>query len=116
MRTITLTTVICLVLCTQAASQSTKPAASGTAAPLGAYTVAPELPGMGRPVDTAAPASRRRALLRRIGRGAVLISAAHEGGIERDSEQDNAFPQDNTFFYLTPLQTPDAWLVITVHG
>src|SRR2546426_11396027 len=29
-------------------------------APIGAYTVIPELPGMGRPVDTAAVATRRR--------------------------------------------------------
>ncbi|MGH8723069.1 MAG: hypothetical protein ACREU4_13855, partial [Burkholderiales bacterium] len=32
--------------------------------PIGAYDVVPELPGMGRAVDTAATAARRRALLR----------------------------------------------------
>jgi Xaa-Pro aminopeptidase len=116
MRTITLTTVICIALCTQAASQSAKPAAPGTAAPLGAYTVIPELPGMGRPVDTAATAARRRALLRHIGRGAVLIPAAHERNIEQDYVQDNDFRQDNTFFYFTQLETQDAWLLMTARG
>src|SRR3989449_9414379 len=41
--------------------------------PLGAWTPVPELPGMGRPVDTASVAARRRALLARIGRGVVLV-------------------------------------------
>src|SRR2546425_8290222 len=88
------------------------PAQSGSAAPapIGAYTVIPELPGMGRPVDTAAAAARRRALLRRIGRGAVLIPAAHERNIEQDYVQDNDFRQDNTFYYFTELETQDAWL------
>jgi Xaa-Pro aminopeptidase len=116
MRTITLTTVLCIALCTLAASQSAKPAAPATVAPLGAYTVIPELPGMGRPVDTAATAARRRALLRRIGRGAVLIPAAHERNIEQDYVQDNDFRQDNTFFYFTQLETQDAWLLMTARG
>src|SRR3989442_1385420 len=36
------------------------------APPLGAWTPVPELPGMGRPVDTASVAARRRALLARV--------------------------------------------------
>src|SRR2546425_4633173 len=89
------------------------PAQSGHAAPapIGAYTVIPELPGMGRPVDTAAAAARRRGLLRRIGRGSVLIPAAHERNIEQDYVQDNDFRQDNTFYYFTELETQDAWLM-----
>ncbi len=82
------------------------------AAPLGAWTPVPELPGMGRPVDTAAVAARRRALLARIGRGVVLIPAAHERNIERDYVQDNDFRQTNTFFYFTELETQDAWLLL----
>src|SRR5687767_6209832 len=74
---------------------------TGNASPVGAYTPVPQLPGMGRPVDTAAVAARRRALLRRIGRGTVLIPAAHERDIEAEVLQDNDFRQDNTFFYLT---------------
>src|SRR2546426_10497453 len=71
--------------------------------PLGAWTPVPELPGMGRPVDTANVAARRRALLARIGRGVVLVPAAHERELERDYLQDNDFRQNNTFFYFTEL-------------
>src|SRR5712691_9120847 len=89
---------------------------SGPTGPIGAFTVVPELPGMGRPVDIAATAARRRALLQRIGRGAALIPAAHERNIERDYVQDNDFRQDNTFYYLTELETQDAWLLLTARG
>src|SRR5687767_11953918 len=89
---------------------------TGNASPVGAYTPVPQLPGMGRPVDTAAVAARRRALLRRIGRGTVLIPAAHERDIEAEVLQDNDFRQDNTFFYLTQLETQDAWLLMTARG
>src|SRR5579884_2939272 len=84
--------------------------------PLGAWTPVPELPGMGRPVDTAAVAARRRALLARIGRGVVLIPAAHERELERDYVQDNDFRQNNTFFYFTELETQDAWLLMVARG
>ena len=71
---------------------------------------------MGRPVDTAAVALRRRALAARIGRGVALIPAAHERNVERDYVQDNDFRQTNTFFYLTELETQDAWLLIVAGG
>ena len=67
---------------------------------------------MGRAVDTARVAARRRALLARIGRGVVLIPAAHERELERDYVQDNDFRQNNTFFYFTGLETQDAWLLL----
>src|SRR5206468_862713 len=86
------------------------------APPLGAWTPVPELPGMGRPVDTASVAARRRALLARIGRGVVLVPAAHERELERDYVQDNDFRQSNTFFYLTELETQDAWLLLVAGG
>src|SRR5213594_2849205 len=86
------------------------------APPLGAWTPVPELPVMGRPVDTAAVAARRRALGARIGRGVVLVPAAHERELERDYIQDNDFRQSNTFFYLTALATQDAWLLIVAPG
>ncbi|HEV8382663.1 MAG TPA: aminopeptidase P family protein [Gemmatimonadales bacterium] len=76
----------------------------------------PELPGMGRPVDIAATAARRRALMRRIGRGTVLIPAGHERDIEQDYVQDNDFRQDNTFYYFTELETQDAVLLMTARG
>ena len=82
------------------------------AMPLGRWTAIAELPGMGRPVDTAAVAARRRALLRRIGRGIVLIPAAHTREIERDHMQDNDFRQDDTFFYFTGIENHDAWLLL----
>jgi Xaa-Pro aminopeptidase len=85
-------------------------------APIGAYTPVPELPGMGRAVDTAAVAARRRALLRHIGRGTVLIPAAHERDLETEYLQDNDFRQDNTFFYFTQLETQDAWLLLSARG
>ena len=91
-------------------------AAGAQAAPIGAYQVVPQLPGMGRAVDTAAVAARRRVLLRRLGRATVLIPAAHERNIEVEFVQDNDFRQDNTFFYLTQLETQDAWLLMTARG
>src|SRR5881396_3212706 len=89
---------------------------AGPASPIGAYNVVPELPGMGRPVDTAAVAARRRALLKRIGSGSVLIPAGHERNIEQDYVQDNDFRQDNTFYYFTELETQDAVLMMTARG
>src|SRR6266852_6227387 len=109
-------TLSALALAALAVPLAILPAQSGAAAPIGAYTVIPELPGMGRPVDTAAVAARRRALLRRIGRGAVLIPAAHERNIEQDYVQDNDFRQNNTFYYFTELETQDAWLLLTARG
>src|SRR5205807_9811621 len=67
-------------------------------------------------VDTAAVAARRRALLQRIGRGSVLIPAAHERDVEKEYVQDNDFRQNNTFFYFTELETQDAWLLLTARG
>jgi Xaa-Pro aminopeptidase len=92
---------------------SQTPAAAG---PIGRYDVVPELPGMGRAPDVAATAARRRALLLRIGHGAVLIPAGHERDLEKDYVQDNDFRQWNTFFYFTELETQDAWLLMTARG
>src|SRR5437016_3261879 len=116
MKTILLATVITIGLCGQSASQSAGSVAAGSVAPIGAYTVIPQLPGMGRPVDTAAVAARRRALLKRIGSGTVLIAAGHERDIEQDYVQDNDFRQDNTFYYFTELETQDALLLLTARG
>jgi Xaa-Pro aminopeptidase len=80
------------------------------------WPVVSELPGMGRAIDTAATAARRRALARRIGRGVVLVPAANERDLELDYIQDNDFRQHNTFFYLTQLEAKDAWLTLTVRS
>src|SRR5712664_1686504 len=106
--------VVAIIAAALAVAAQTRPASSP--APLGVWTPVPELPGMGRPVDTMAVAARRRALVARIGRGVVLIPAAHERNIERDYVQDNDFRQSNTFFYFTELETQDAWLVIVAGG
>ena len=71
---------------------------------------------MGRPIDTATVAARRRALAARIGRGVVLVPAAHERDVERDYVQDNDFRQSNTFYYLTELEAQDAWLLLVARG
>src|SRR5438034_10099092 len=107
--------MLILVACVLAPPLAAQGRAS-PAPPLGAWTPVPELPGMGRPVDTASVAARRRALLARIGRGVVLVPAAHERELERDYLQDNDFRQSNTFFYLTELETPDAWLLLIAGG
>jgi len=101
------------LLCAGGVAAQARPRA---AAPAGAWAPIAELPGMGRAVDTAAVAARRRALAARIGRGVALIPAAHERQLERDYIQDNDFRQSNTFFYFTELETQDAWLLIVARG
>jgi len=56
----------CALLLAAGAARAQAPARAP--APIGAWTPVPELPGMGRAVDTAAVAARRRALLGRVGR------------------------------------------------
>ncbi|HXG96828.1 MAG TPA: aminopeptidase P family protein [Gemmatimonadales bacterium] len=111
MRTLTSLTIVAFAVPCAVAAQSAGPTSS-----IGAYTVVPELPGMGRPVEITATAARRRALMRRIGRGAVLIPAGHERNVETDYIQDNDFRQDNTFYYFTELETQDAFLLMTARG
>src|SRR6058998_1477930 len=107
---------VALLLLVAGAAVAAAQARVAAGAPLGAWTPVPELPGMGRPVDTAAVAARRRALLQRIGHGTVLIPAAHERDLEKEYVQDNDFRQNNTFFYFTELETQDAWLLLTARG
>lgn len=75
-----------------------------------------ELPGMGRPIDTAATAARRARLMDRLGDAVVLVPAARSRNLETDYLQDNDFRQSNTFFYLTQLEQPSAWLVLSAHA
>jgi len=74
----------------------------------------PELPGAGRPVAIEAHQARRNALLDRIGNGVVAVRAGSQSDLERLVIQDNDFRQDDYFFYLTGIETPDAWLLLTV--
>src|SRR2546425_6235035 len=100
----------------RAQSRPAPAAPAPPAGPIGQWTPVPQLPGMGRWVDPAATAARRRALLQRIGHGTVVIPAAHERDVEKDYIQDNDFRQNNTFFYFTELETQDAWLLLTARG
>ena len=105
-----------LAACVAAPALAAQGRPSPAPSPLGGWTPVPQLPGMGRPVDTATVAARRRVLLARLGRGVVLVPAAHERELERDYVQDNDFRQSNTFFYFTGLETQDAWLLLVAGG
>jgi len=56
--------------------------------------------------------ARRAALLRRLPPGIVVVPAAGSRNLEDDVLQDSHFRQDDDFFYLTGLETPDAVLVL----
>ncbi len=73
-----------------------------------------ELPGAGRPIEVQATRARREALVRRVGPGVIAVPAATTRNLELDVLQDNDFRQNDYFFYLTGLESPDAWLVITI--
>lgn len=105
-----------LVIAALAAPLGAQAPPSPPADPIGGGTALDELPGMGRPVETAVVAARRRALARAVGTGIALVPAAHQRDLERDYVQDNDFRQDNAFFYLTGLETADAWLLVAARG
>ncbi|HEX9692909.1 MAG TPA: aminopeptidase P N-terminal domain-containing protein [Gemmatimonadales bacterium] len=75
-----------------------------------------QLPGFGRPVPIEEVRARRQALLEQIGPGVVLLPAARRARIDELVIQDNDFRQDDYFFYLTGLETEDAWLLLSVAG
>jgi Xaa-Pro aminopeptidase len=64
------------------------------------------------PIPVERLTARRMALLDRLGSGVALIRSADEKSIEGDYPQDSDFRQDNNFFYLTGLETPESWLVL----
>ena len=91
------------------------PAGSASAQqPLGASPVVDDLPGMGRAVDLVETRARREALVARTGAGVIAIPAGRSRDLELEVLQDNNFRQDDYFFYLTGLESPDAWLVMPV--
>jgi Xaa-Pro aminopeptidase len=75
-----------------------------------------QLPGMGRPIDTAATQGRRSRLMRHLGDAVVIVPAARAKNLETDYIQDNDFRQSNTFYYLTQLEQPAAWLLMSAHA
>ncbi len=67
------------------------------------------------PVPVANLTARRQALISGIKSGVAIIRGAEEIPSEPpDSKypQATAFRQDNDFFYLTGLETPDSWLIV----
>lgn len=68
------------------------------------------------PIPPSVLEARREALLERIGSGVAVIRSASARDVERDYPQDSDFRQDNNFFYLTGLETPDSYLVLVARG
>lgn len=56
--------------------------------------------------------ARRQRLLDSIGTGVAILKSAAMKSIEGDYPQDSDFRQENDFFYLTGLETPDSWLLL----
>jgi len=74
-----------------------------------------ELPGAGRPVDIPATTARRQRLMDRLGDAVILIPAPQERDVNEHA-QDSDFRQDNTFFYVTMLETPVSWVVMNARA
>ncbi len=67
--------------------------------------------------------TRREALVARMKSGVAVIQGQHElsnDPPDSDYPQATSFRQDNDFFYLTGLETPDSWLIMvatdSAHG
>lgn len=63
------------------------------------------------PVDRLS--ARRAALLERVGTGVLLLRSADPRDIEGDYPQDSDYREDNDFFYLTGLEAPGGWLLLS---
>ena len=82
------------------------------AAPAAAQTPVAELPGAGRAVDVETFSARRARLAERAGTAVIAVPAAVPRDLEEEVLQDTDFRQDDYFFYLTGIETPDAWLLM----
>jgi Xaa-Pro aminopeptidase len=67
----------------------------------------------GGPVAVPTLVARREAAAKRIGTGVMILRSAEERSIEGDYPQDSDYRENNDFFYLTGLEAPGGWLVIT---
>lgn len=63
------------------------------------------------PVETLR--ARREALARAIGTGVAILRSAEERSIEGDYPQDSDYRENNDFLYLTGVEAPGGWLVVT---
>lgn len=65
------------------------------------------------PVPVPILEARRAQLAMQLGSGVAIIRSAEERSIEGDYPQDSDFRENNDFFYLTGLEAPGGWLVVT---
>ncbi|MGH7503484.1 MAG: aminopeptidase P N-terminal domain-containing protein [Longimicrobiales bacterium] len=82
---------------------------------LSVATVAPVAGQAGSPagpVPAGTLRARREALLDRMGSGVLILRSATVRSIESDHPQDSDYRENNDFFYLTGLESPDSWLVL----
>jgi Xaa-Pro aminopeptidase len=75
-----------------------------------------DLPGFGRPVPVDAVRARRQTAMSRLGGGVLLVPAATIMDAGSVVIQDNDFRQDDSFFYLTGLETEGAWLLVSARA
>jgi Xaa-Pro aminopeptidase len=64
------------------------------------------------PVPVADLMARRADLLKRMGNGVAVVRSAQKRSIEGDYPQDSDYREDNDFFFLTGLESPESWLVL----
>jgi Xaa-Pro aminopeptidase len=64
------------------------------------------------PVPVASLTARRADLLKRMGNGIAIIRSSEQRSIEEDYPQDSDYRENNDFFYLTGLETPESYLVL----
>ncbi len=67
------------------------------------------------PVPVATLQARRAALFARMGKGVAVLRSSEERSIESDYPQDSDYREDNHFFYLTGLESPDSYLVLVAN-
>ncbi|HEY9519062.1 MAG TPA: aminopeptidase P N-terminal domain-containing protein, partial [Gemmatimonadales bacterium] len=67
------------------------------------------------PVPVANLEARRQALIAGVGTGVAIIRGAEELSADPPASKypQASFRQDNDFFYLTGLETPESWLIVT---
>ncbi len=64
------------------------------------------------PVPVEYLTARRAELLKRMGNGIAVIPSAEKRSIEGDYPQDSDYRENNDFFYLTGIESPESWLVL----
>jgi Xaa-Pro aminopeptidase len=68
------------------------------------------------PVPLERLAARREALAKQLGTGVAVLRSGMERSIEGSYPQDSDYREDNDFFYLTGVEVPNSWLVLTARG